>query len=118
MAKEKKGHLNEEKDRPRELTTRRIEEARKHARFRSNFTLGEQDIQIKSSNGKSKKNYLIPILCVCAFISALIGWWIYSSPMCEKNIAKKKRKSILSLWNKKIYRQPHWHKKNHAVRML
>lgn len=89
MAKEKKEHLNEEKDRPRELTTRRIEEARKHARFRSNFTLGEQDIQIKSSNGKSKKNYLIPILCVCAFISALIGWWIYSSPMCEKKHSEK-----------------------------
>ena len=86
MANEKKRQQQEEVDRQKKLEARRIEEARGRARFGSSFTLGNQDIQDenKISQNDNKGNYVIPILCVLVFILALIGLWVYNSPIFDE----------------------------------
>ena len=75
MAKEKEIQQQEEVERQKKLEERRIEEACGRARFGNSFTLsdsGTTDGGRKNKN-TNKGNYLIPILCICVFILALIG---------------------------------------------
>ena len=85
MAKEKEKQQQEEVERQKQLEARRKEEARGRARFGNSFTLGDRDIADGGMKNKntSKDHYLIPILCMCVFILALIGLWVYNSPIFE-----------------------------------
>lgn len=86
MAKEKEKQQQDEVGRQKKLEARRIEEARGRARFGNSFTLGDSGITDggKKNKNTNKGNYLIPILCICVFILALIGLWAYNSPIFEQ----------------------------------
>ena len=76
---EHKKQQQEESERQKKLESRRIEEARGRVRFGNSFTLGDKgtnDLGKKSKNSNNS-NYLIPILCICVFILALIGFFVY-----------------------------------------
>ena len=83
ITKERVREQQEEEERIKKLDARRIEEVRGRARFGNSFTLGDKDSNdLRKKNENSKNgNYLIPILCICVFILALIGLWVYNSPM-------------------------------------
>ena len=86
MAKERERQQHEDEERQKELEARRIEEARGRARFGNSFTLVDKDSNNVGMKSKTtnKGNYLIPILCICVFILALIGLWVYNSPVFEQ----------------------------------
>ena len=79
-----KTHIGEN-ERQKKLEARRTEEVRRRARLGDSYTLsdkGDHDEGMKNIN-VNKGNYLIPILCMCVFILALIGLWVYNSPIFE-----------------------------------
>ena len=76
---------------------KKIEEARGRARFGNSFILGDKGTTDGEKKNKStnKGNYLIPILCIYVFILALIGLWVYNSPMFEQ---ERWEKECQKLW--------------------
>lgn len=98
MAKEKEEQLLEKEEWRRKISARKIEEARGRARFGNSFTLGNPDAQKSLNSSENNQNYLIPILCACILVLALIGWWVYNSPTFELERYKKeilKRSTIV-----------------------
>lgn len=91
ITKERVREQQEEEERIKKLDARRIEEVRGRARFGNSFTLGDKDSNDlrKKNENSNNGNYLIPILCICVFIQALIGLWVYNSPMFAHERYKK-----------------------------
>lgn len=97
IAEEEKKRKQEESERQMQLEAHRIEEARGRARFGSSFTSEEQIIQKKSNSIKSKRDYFIPIICMCTFVLALLGLWLYNSPVFEYKRWDKDREKYVAL---------------------
>ena len=96
---EHKKQQQEESERQKKLESRRIEEARGRVRFGNSYTLGDKgtnDLGKKSKNSNNS-NYLIPILCICVFILALIGLWVYNSPAFEQERWEKEYQKSLEV---------------------
>ena len=97
IAKEEKRRKQEKTEKQKIIEARRIEEARGRARFGSGFTLGEHNVKKKSDSIESKGNYFIPILSGCIFILALLGLWLYNSPVFEYKRWDKNREKYFTL---------------------
>lgn len=76
----KKKHLEEDKNQ-KKTEDRRTEKVSGQARF----------------GNANKGNYLIPILCICVFILAMIGLWMYNSPVFEQERWEKEYQKSLAL---------------------
>ena len=91
IANEKEREQQEEKERQKKIEARRIEEVRGRARFGNSFTLVDKNDGKKKSKSANIEHYLIPIICICVFILALIGLWVYNSPAFEYERWKKEQ---------------------------